>query len=872
VLLWCCAAASSAPAQPVELPRYHITASVGLNAPQVRGTVETTVVNHSAVPVSDVVLLLFPNRFAVPDAGVNDFNRPFVYPRQDFVAGWMEVPEVRVGGRPVEARAEAPAGCVLRVKLPSPLPPGAAATVGARFETSFPHRFGTFGEFDDMLTGLGGWYPTLAALRPDGAWAVDELPALADFEVELAVSPELDLLLNGQYFPRPHPLLRTAVRGVHYLTLVATPVLLREEIDAGAVRLVFFRRPPARAQRTSPGPSWLELLRLTLRDIIERRPPGVPAPAEPLVLVEVPLRLDLTAPGEGMVVLSDRSLKVLWLLRPFHEVQLAQAVYAELLRAGLARRESARDFPWVSEGLGHELARAYNGSAHAGTRSVQEWIELFNIFAIVDRFETVPKIPFVRAFFERERTPDPLREQITTYNTDLPPGHVILGKLRQLVGDAAFARLVERCLGGGAAFRDCAARESGRDLATFFAQWLQPYPDINYSVAGMQLNEPQGDVFVDEVTVRRVAAREVHEPVEVQLRSIGGEAIDLRWDGGGDMARLTARAPFRVQQAVIDPRRKLIETTRADNALPPTPQLVLDTAEVEISSTEFGVSGLVVGRGRYDYRKDLAAAAFYTNRSIGIDVGPRYHWGAQNDANSYRNNVYFFYGVQGLNKSFKEERRPQVRTSGHVNGLGIRYDFNNLIAWDNPTREVRAQLFGDWYDRALGSNFDYVDWGGSLVLTHPLSTYRTIAAGEVLNGFSEPLGSSVVPNQGLFSLGGSRSIRGIGAEEELGRNIFLMRGELRQSVYPELDLNLLDLLVLRRAQVRVFADTGQVSNSAGAVYDPAGYAVGVGVGFGAVYDFMGFFPSLAYLEVATRVDRPSKAGDVQLLFGTRQAF
>jgi hemolysin activation/secretion protein len=89
-------------------------------------------------------------------------------------------------------------------------------------------------------------------------------------------------------------------------------------------------------------------------------------------------------------------------------------------------------------------------------------------------------------------------------------------------------------------------------------------------------------------------------------------------------------------------------------------------------------------------------------------------------------------------------------------------------------------------------------------------------------------------------------------------------------IYPELDLNLLDLLVLRRAQVRLFIDTGQVSNSAGAVYDPRGYAVGAGVGFAAVYDFMGFFPSLAYIEIATRADR--RPGDVQFLFGTRQSF
>ncbi len=364
----------------------------------------------------------------------------------------------------------------------------------------------------------------------------------------------------------------------------------------------------------------------------------------------------------------------------------------------------------------------------------------------------------------------------------------------------------------------------------------------------------------------------MREPVDVRLRSLGGQDVDLRWDGSGDEAHLTAVTPHRVWQAVIDPERRLIETTRADNASPPSPQIVLDTAEVEVTSTEFGFSGLVVGRGRYDYRKDLAVAGFYTNRSVGVDAGARYHWGAQTDPNSYRHNLFGFYDAEALDRSFKSEQAPSVRTAGHVNGLGVRYVYTNIFAYDNPTREVEARLFADWFDRALGSNYNFVNWGGSLVLTHPLWTERTILAGQVVDGFSEPLGSGVVPIQNLFSLGGERSIRGIGAEKQLGRNIFLLRGELRQAIYPEVDLNLLDVLVLRRAQLRLFVDTGQVSNSAGAVYDPAGYAVGVGTGFAAVYDFLGFFPSVVYLELATRVDRASQASDVQVLFGTRQSF
>lgn len=878
-VLLLCARAADASAQPAHLPSYHITAALSLTAPHVRGTVDIAFDNDSGRPLQEVMLLLYANRFAAPDAQVDDFNRPFVYPRQEFSPGWMKLLEVRVNGVPTAADVRpqpgVPDGSVLSLRLPSPVPVGARATVTARFETFVPNRFGTFGEFEGTLTAVGGWYPSLAALQRDGSWEVDALPAIADFDVHLEAPPDLEVLLNGHDFGRATAPMHAAVQGVHYLSLIAAPDFRRDAVRVGATQIIYVHRPPRRASRISNEPEPADIMLASLQSIVEQRPVSVPdAPASgPLVVVEAPLRMQLVAPGEGMAIVSDRALKVVWVLRPFHEMQLAQAIYAELLRPTVSARESARDYAWVSEGLSYVLARRYLDGLRPGTRSVQDWIDAFNIFAIVDRFETAPKIPFVSSFFERARTADELHEQMSTFNNDLPPGHVVLGKLRQLIGDQPFAAVIDRCAAAPIPFRECAARASGQDLTWFLAQWLQPYPEINYDFAAVQLNsQRRDDGFESDVTVRRRASRPVREPVDVRLRSLGGQDVDLRWDGSGDEAHLTAVTPRRVWQAVIDPERRLIETTRADNASPPSPQIVLDTAEVEITSTEFGFSGLVVGRGRYDYRKDLAAAGFYTNRSVGVDAGARYHWGAQNDPNSYRHNVFAFYDAEALDRSFKSEQAPSVRTAGHVNGLGVRYVYNNIFAYDNPSREVEARLFADWFDRALGSNYNFVNWGGSLVLTHPLWTERTILAGQVVDGFSEPLGSGVVPIQNLFSLGGERSIRGIGAEKELGRNIFLLRGELRQAIYPEVDLNLLDVLVLRRAQLRLFVDTGQVSNSAGAVYDPAGYAVGVGAGFAAVYDFLGFFPSVVYLELATRVDRASEAGDVQVLFGTRQSF
>src|SRR5512140_953699 len=101
--------------------KYAITATLSHTAPQLRGTVETTIRNPTAQPLREIVVLLFPNRFATADEGINDANRPFVYPREDFDPGGMTVGDVRVDGQPVVSKQTTipgiPAGCVLALEL-----------------------------------------------------------------------------------------------------------------------------------------------------------------------------------------------------------------------------------------------------------------------------------------------------------------------------------------------------------------------------------------------------------------------------------------------------------------------------------------------------------------------------------------------------------------------------------------------------------------------------------------------------------------------------------------------------------------------------------------------------------------------------------
>ncbi|MBX3024708.1 hypothetical protein KF840_07345 [bacterium] len=874
ILAFACALAAAPPAGAVSLrPQYAVRATIEPAAPQLDGTVEVAFTNHAARPLHDAVFLLFANRFAAPDTDLNDFTRSLVYPDLEFHPGGLELLEVRDGGVPTQVTplpvAGLPEGTFVSVAI-APLAPGETRTLTLAFRTTLPPRFGTFGAVEDQLTAIGGWYPSLVPLADDGTWTIASAPPLADFDVTLTPAAGLDVILNGRYLPAGAPLVHATVPAVHDLTLVAAPRFASAAAQADGATIRYYYRPPARGLRIAFGPSLPDVVLETLRTIVALRPPVVPAPAGELVVVAAPLRVDLDANGEGDVIVSDKLLELQSAVRPFHELHLAQAVYQELLRPQLARRESARDYPWVSEGVSRLLAYRYMDVVLPERRSVYDWIELFNVFAIVDRFEATPNIAFTGAFFENAKQADPMHAEVWSVTDAGPPGRVVLGKLRTQVGPAAFDPLLDRCLSAPQPLRDClAAGAPDQPVAARLETWLGPYPAIDYRVEQTAFNVREGDRYRNTVAVRRVSSRPFPEPVTIRLRSIGGEHVDVQWKSPGDVALVSATTEGHVYQAIVDPDRQLIDDDRANNAWLPRLQVVVDSADVAVTSTEFAIGALALARLRYDYSKDVGLTAFYTNRGIGFAVGPRLHWGEPVDNARFRHNLYGFYTFTSLDRSFTDDRHPDVRTGGQLGGIGARYDYTNVFWGDAPTSQRRLRLFADWFDTNLGSDYGYLDWGYLASATLPLGTPRTVAAAEIVNGFSEPF-NSLVPNQGLYSLGGERTIRGISAEAQLARNVFVLRSELRQVLTPDLDFNLHDIVVLRRISTRLLFDTGQTSNSAGRIYDLPTWAMGAGAGIGITYDFFGFFSAAAYLDLATRLDR--NQGDVQVLFGSAQSF
>jgi hypothetical protein len=870
-------------------PAYTVDARLDPDARTIAGSVTMRVTNGAAVPLRDVALVLYPNRFATPDRAVDDVNRPFIYPREDFVAGGMTIEGVETerGGAwsataPGRLEAIGPfASTLLRVPLATPLAPGATLSLRARFTTVLPERYGPFGIAEGRVTALDGWFPTLPARAVDGEWDPSIPVPPAHVTGTLQAPPSYEVFVGETLGPEP-----PSERFAFDVPTGSPPTLFaaedyeahRRDVDHAIVALA--ELPARRAFKLLPGESHADRVLDAVERILRERPTGVPLPYKALLVVEAPLRLELTARGgPSLVVISDRTLRVHRLLREFHERELAQAVYAAILWDAIAKRETPGDAPWVVEGVSAALADRWLAAAHPRHRTVYDWIGLFNVFAIVDRFESAPKLPFGRAFFPEGRHASELRDSRESLGRDRPPGRAIFTKLRNAVGIPAFDRAVDDYLAGGAAggsFRAAAATASGQSQDRLFADWTAPYPEpLDYALEGVQLNEPGAGIgdtpFTHRFSVRRDAGRPVREAVEAEVQGGGDdERARVVWNDDGARTDLALATQWRARRVVLDPDRKLLEDDRADNRVPGEPQVVLDSADVTVTSSEFGLSGLFVARKRYDYTKDVGLIAFFSDRSVGMHVGPRFHFGPRNDATTYRHNFYGYYTFQGLRGDFRDDSRRGRGDDGTLGGLGVRYDYTDEYAWDNPTNETKVRLFGDWFTSGLGSSFDYLDWGVRVSAVRPILSPRTLVAFQFMNAFSAPIDSRV-PNQGRYALGGDLGVRAVPVDERLGENIALARFELRQTIYPEVDHNFFDWVTFRHGQLRLFVDAGRVEDRRTSLYRPSDYAVGVGVGVAGMYDFMGFYPSVAYLAVAQRVDDVDESG-VQFLFGTRQAF
>lgn len=861
---------------------------VDLEAGTIEGDATLSLRWDGKEPLSEVPLVLYPNRFREPDPAITDVAWDRFYPwwfdegRCDLV--WVRGADHRpLAWRELELPG-APVGTALSLTLPTPLQPGQRALLRVRWRIDVPSRLGTFGVRAGRLVADGGLLPYVPERDLEGKLDPRLPPLPARVAVGLRVKsadPDeaAEVLLDGR-FPaelqgadgRMHLLGRSPslLAGPALEVLVAAPA----QGDAPALRVLGEAGDEDRANRIArvvqSAGTWLR------RRWMPHAPPGS------LTLAMAPLRDRLMdAPSGSLVLYSDRLFHVFPLLRGFHEAEVGRAAIEALIRQALERVELGADRDWIAEALGWLVAREWatdrGGLTGSTIRRALGWLD---VIPAVDRLLRAPKFAAADVYYGRFHeswfdVPDEFGRALWRRQR----GRVVAEKLREKLTPEQLTELLQGTLRDprGSYFKTRATELVGADLGPFFALWLGgKLPEQNLVLAGVETIEELGDDRERiRVRIRREGGDEVArvgEPVTVQGEDPDGEPITARWAGFGPEGEveLVVGRSF-LQPIVLDPEGRVAQAFRGDDEQPRLFKLLFNRFRVRFDLNQGNRNEVAVGvtiHPMYDYSQAIVLDGYYEQDERGVSVGYGYGFGRVIDERTYGAGVWIRGGASDLTTGVLEDRTTLEETEGSLVSLATGLGLDTRLYQQDPTWGLSLNLGVEYTDKWFGTDFRYAATDGEVSLV--LSPWRGTTLGmELLLGQIE---GNQVPTQRLYDAGGEGTIRGVETSRFVDRALLAFRTEVRQTVVNDLDLPLLWVAWLRKVQVVAFVDTGDVGrNIEDVVRGYEDWKLGAGGGVRVFVDAFGVNSVTARFDVGFRLDEREDQ-DPQYYFGLGQSF
>ena len=493
-----------------------IGAALSDDGSTISGEVRIRVANDTGAPVGSIPLWLYPNRFADPEAQVDDRMSHWLYPAGESEAG-MEISSPRWNGAtlaadairyeptPAEVRPAGTDRVLARVILPAPLAAGAAGELVLVFRTRIPERRGRFGRYRGTVALGGDFFPRPLADLTGRDTTVPPRPAA--FAARLSVPGGRGAVIGDRVYPID-PARRTleidGVRGE------ALSIVVMARMEIATARLSFGEAVYVSA-RTRPDPyTWRESRQPEDRVPASSNPdigrvdfaarafgvldrcaaalretgPTAPMPAR-IVIVEIPAFDRLAQWSPGQVLVSDRLYGLVPFERAlaFHDAALAQELGAALA-AGISSDEPPSLRFLAAEVVGARVRELYVTAAHGRAESLKDVVGFAAFIPYVDNLLYAPEVPFREAYVASPEEEDGLRDAPWRFMNELPRGRRIFAKLEDLLGADAAADLVAEYVRGRIGFDALLRERLGSRAARFEADWFGAYPKVNYRIAG----------------------------------------------------------------------------------------------------------------------------------------------------------------------------------------------------------------------------------------------------------------------------------------------------------------------------------------------------------------------------------------------------
>src|SRR5581483_3837004 len=176
---------------------YDIVATYNENEHRIYGSEKVTFQNSGTKPLSEIYLFLYPNLYLEKDRDINESLYQKAYPNA-FNRGEMLITSVqdKEGNLLPFFPDIFKKRLLVKVQLPSPIPPNATFQFLVHFVTVIPEKWGVFGYYKNVVTLQGGWHPYLPQFI-DGNWNFLLSPPKSSFKIHFTLSKNLKLLASA---------------------------------------------------------------------------------------------------------------------------------------------------------------------------------------------------------------------------------------------------------------------------------------------------------------------------------------------------------------------------------------------------------------------------------------------------------------------------------------------------------------------------------------------------------------------------------------------------------------------------------------------------------------------------------------------------
>ncbi|MBC8068914.1 MAG: hypothetical protein IAG13_11320, partial [Deltaproteobacteria bacterium] len=625
-----------------------------------------------------------------------------------------------------------------------------------------------------------------------------------------------------------------------------------------------------------------------------------PPPDETLVVVQGPLRTEVAQMHPGVVIISDQAFQLFPAkrFRKFHEDAIARALADAMLEPRIRGRHDPSTDLWLSGTLGFAVLQLWRTARDQRDEFAPDILSRLTFVPAVDRFLYTQQASFSSAYFRGVEDEMPVRNHPLWFSHLLPTGRRLHEKLSDTIGVVALDRVYRELLAHPS--RDpqgVAQRAWGRDLEWFFAQWLGPYPAVDYSVVDV-VSEPRGTAWTHRIRVRKHSRVPVVEPVQVLVTERGGQTHFLVWNGelgpeassdtaAGSAVRLARETTdgehvfelhtlHKLKSVRVDPRTRTLQTALApqdnvdplfDDRKPAAFRFLYTGVGLSIAASEFlsattptarlnAISGFASFEG--SLRRDLRRTGHVLiardrETDIALGLGANFWFGDKVNRQRRRARVRTFATVALLNGRSLDPRGglrvvETVALIDDTRGFGWWPERGRLLLLSATARHtLRIEGERDHrHDIVLDAGWTHL-W--RLAKDHVIAT--SVYLETVI-----PLVRSL-EFRGLGRVGGIGGLSGYNADEAFGLGVAGVQAEYRHVFVNDMKLNFVHLAWLRSIGGNLFAGAASASQcdslkgwfAGNSFYGTVGYAL---TGYLSI---LGVTPQLVRVEVAVPLVR-----------------